>query len=180
VAKMMQANKWEAFLSDPELKSSKKYQDLQNGTYLFGKISHDTLACLNNYLAVLSLMSSQEVKVEKNTLARFTAKKEVVETAVIEIYSFLEQNERFPETGRDWPADIEKIGSKLSRVQNFVDEFWDMDESATCIERDLAKMAIANLRGLQAICKDIQAENYKQLLTIANNAKILHLRFQVL
>ena len=31
--------------------------------------------------------------------------------------------------------------------------------------KDLVKMTIANLRGLQAIYEDIRAENYRQLLT---------------
>jgi hypothetical protein len=50
----MQANNWEAFLSDPELTSSSEYHGRHSGKYLFGKIYHDALECLNNYLAVLS------------------------------------------------------------------------------------------------------------------------------
>ncbi|MFZ1399693.1 MAG: hypothetical protein WAS33_22505 [Candidatus Promineifilaceae bacterium] len=161
----MDLNKWEAFLSDQKLASSPKYQWRHDGEYLFGKISHDALACLNNYLAVLSLMNSQDVKIGDDTLARFEAKKGVVETAVTEICSLLEQTEGLPETSRYWPSDIKMLGSKLRKVQNFADELRDVDESAISIENELAKIAIANLRGLQAIYNDIEAENYKQMLT---------------
>ena len=160
----MDDKKWEAFLSDPELKSNQNYRNRHNGAYLFGKISHDALACLNNYLAVLSLMHSQDVAAGKEALDWFVAKKGGVETAVTEIYSLLKQTESLPETSRNWPSDIKVLGSKLSEVQNYAHEF---QEAAfiTWIEKDLTKIAITNLRGLQAIYKEIQQENYKNLLT---------------
>ncbi|MCA9899183.1 MAG: hypothetical protein H6654_14730 [Ardenticatenaceae bacterium] len=161
----MDVKKWEAFLSDPELKSNQNYRNQHNGAYLFGKISHDVLACLNNYLAVLSLMRSQDVEVRKETLDWFGAKKGVVETAVTKIYSLLEQTEGLPEASRNWPSDIKVLGSKLSSIQKFVDKFQEIDLSDTSVEKNLVTMATANLRGVQAIYRDVQAENYKQLLT---------------
>lgn len=161
----MDFNKWEAFLSDSELKRNQKYQGRHNGEYLFGKISHDALACLNNYLAVLSLMREQDVTVGREILAWFEAQEKAVKTAVTKIYSFLDQTKGLPETIRDWPADIKVLGSKLSEVQNFADEFQDIDELTTSMEAGLVKMAVANLYGVQTIFNDILAENYGQLLT---------------
>ena len=76
----------------------------------------------------------------------------------------LEQNEGLSESSREWPAAIKALGSKLRETQNFATQFQEIDQLTASAEKDLATMAIANLRGLQAIYEDIQAENYKQLL----------------
>ena len=85
----MKTNKWEAFLSDPELTGSQEYQHIHNGKYLFGKILHDTLECLNNYKAIYSLAVSQEVfrevEISINSLHWFTQKLQAIEFAVSEI-----------------------------------------------------------------------------------------------
>jgi hypothetical protein len=161
----MQTNRWEAFLSDQELIDSKEYHRLLNGEYLFGKTCHDALECLNNYLAILSLMVSNDSVISTISLHWFASKKGVIETAVAEIYSVGERSRELLDSSKEWPALIKLVGSKLGEVQTLADNFYGFDESDASTEIDLVTMAIANLRGVQAIYADIQAENYKQLLT---------------
>lgn len=155
----MQTNKWQAFLSDQEL--IEEYHQVLNGKYLFGKICHDALECLNNYLAILSLMVSNDVEISANLLQWFVSKKSAIETAVTEIYSLIEQHKELRGSSEEWPTMIKVLGSKLSEVQTFADDFQKVGGPA----KDLVKMAIANMRGLQVIYKDILKENYRQLLT---------------
>ena len=155
----MQTNKWQAFLLNQEL--IEEYHHLLNGKYLFGKICHDALECLNNYLAIISLMVSNDVEISTNLLQWFVSKKSTIETAVTEIYSLIEQHKELRDSSEEWPTMIKVLGSKLSEVQTFADDFQEVGRPA----KDLVKMAIANVRGLQAIYKDILKENYRQLLT---------------
>ena len=57
--------------------------------------------------------------------------------------------------------------SLLDEVQKLADNFQGVDKLVASLEKDLVTMAMVNLRGLQAIYADIQAESYKQLLTTA-------------
>ena len=159
----MQTNKWEAFLSDQELIDGKEYHRPLNGKYLFGKILHDVLECLNNYKAILSLIASSDVEISTNTLHWFTSKKGTIESAVTEITPLGRYHEEFPVMSNEWPNMIKLVGSKLSDIQTFADDFQEFDKLSQGVENDLVTMAIANLRGVQAIYTDIQAENYKQL-----------------
>ena len=160
----MDLTNWNAFLADPEFKNGKKDLEQHIGENLFSKIIHDALACLTNLLGILTLLHFPDVEVGDDALAWFETKKVVVETAVTEIYAVLEQNNALPVSNDKWPAAIKTVGSKLSSLQFFADEFQEIDESTAAIEKELAKMAIVNLHGLRAIYEDIQAENYKKLL----------------
>ena len=160
----MQTNTWQAFLSDPELTSSSEYRGRQNGEYLFGKICHDALECLNNYLAILSLMLSHDVELPANFLHWFASKKRVIETAVSEISSLAGASDRAISSD-EWPNLIKQVGSKLSDVQTLANDFGGVDNIFQDSEKELVTMGVANLKGVQALFADIQTESYKKLLT---------------
>jgi len=163
----LQSNKWEAFLSDPELTGSREYRSRHNGEYLFGKICHDTLECLNNYLAVLSLIDANGVKISRNELIRLSAKKGANEAAVSKINALAEQSRNWLDSNKDWPTIFQLIGSHLGEFHFLPEGLPAFDTLVTEVEKDMITTAMVNLRGLQAIYADIRAENYKQLLTNA-------------
>ncbi|MCC6603991.1 MAG: hypothetical protein IT327_12320 [Anaerolineae bacterium] len=163
----MQSNKWKAFLLDPELTGSREHRSRHNGEYLFGKICHDTLECLNNYLAVLSLIDAHDVKISCNVLTRLSAKKGAIETAASKIHALAEQSRNRLDSNQESPTIIQLMGSHLGEFQLLPKGFPTVDTLVTEVEKDLMTTAMANLRGLQAIYADIRAENYKQLLTTA-------------
>ncbi len=164
----MGMNNWEAFLSDPELTNSEWFRRQLNGQYLFGKILHDTLECLNNFKGIYSLAVSKEVSqninISTSSLRWFTQKMQAIELAVIEITQLWDFYEKLPITSDEWPHLIKSVGSKLSDVQKFAHNREALDQSVQGMERDFITMAMANLRGAKAIYEDIQVENYKQLL----------------
>jgi hypothetical protein len=158
----MQTNKWQAFLSDQEL--IEEYHHLLNGKYLFGKVCHDALECLNNYLSVLSLMNSDDVEISHHLLDWFSSKKGVVETAVAEITSLAGASNRAISSD-EWPNLIKQVSLKLSGVQTLANDFQRVDNALQDTEKELVAMAMANLKGVQALFADIQTESYEKLLT---------------
>ena len=161
----MQTNKWQAFLSDPELNDNQAFHRPPEGKYLFGKILHDVLECLNNFTAILSLLVSSNVDISKNILHWFTSKKSAIESIITEINPLWRHHEELHVSSNEWPELIQTIGSKLDDVPKIVDEFNALKISLNGLANDLVTMAIANLRGLSVINAEIEAEEYKRLWT---------------
>lgn len=164
----MDMNNWESFLSDPELKNSEWFKHHLNGQYLFGKILHDTLECLNNFKGIYSLAVSKEVSqkvdISTSSLRWFTQKMQAIEFSVTEITKMWDFYKKLPVLSDEWPKLIKVVGSKLGDIPTFANDDEVLKQSVQGIERDLLTMAMANLRGVKAIYEDIQLENYKQLL----------------
>jgi hypothetical protein len=152
--------KWIDFLTDPELNNSPQKPD---GRYLFGKILHDTLECLNAYKGYLELIHKEEFP--PGILNWFNSKSPKVESLLTQITALWRYPKELPETSEQWPKLIEEVGQILLSA----DLLFDFDRFALPIEEDkysIAEGAIKALKTLKILSQDIQTKEYKRLLTV--------------
>jgi hypothetical protein len=152
---------WHDFLNDPELNNS---QQIPNGRYLFGKILHDMLQCLNNYKGCVELM--QKGTFSSELFNEFISLSPPIETLLAQIMSLWQYHREISETSDQWPKLIEEVSQIVTETELF---FLDLDEYILPIEesdRLIAESVIKTLRTLQLLSADIQAKEYKRLWTI--------------
>lgn len=109
--------KWTSFLTDIELNNSERKL---NGRYLFGKILHDILECLNIFAKYVELM--QKEPFPNQTLDWFKAKNTVVESLLAKITP-LWVYEKLPETSSQWPKLIEEVGQIIGDAETLLLDF---------------------------------------------------------
>ena len=162
----MKTSKWEAFLSDQELINNSNYYNPPDGKYLFGKILHDVLECLNNFTGLLDLMFTGEEEIPTNILSWFRSKRTFVESIINNINSLWKYHHEQSNLDNEWPDLIKIIGMKLDGIPTLALEFEKLKKPSEISESDFVNMAIANINCLSAIHADIQAEEYKRLWII--------------
>jgi hypothetical protein len=82
---LISTNKWDLFILDKELNNSPQYHSSPDGRYLFGKILHDVLECLNSYTAVLYLIKQPGVDIPVETRNWLAAKSSSVEATIADV-----------------------------------------------------------------------------------------------
>ena len=152
---------WNDFLTDPELNDSLLKP---NGRYLFRKILHDTLECLNTYKGYLELMHKEEFPPQ--AINWFITKSPIVESLLAQIMPLWHYHQELPETSEQWPKLIEEVEQILT---NGAPLLFDLGGLTLAIEDDkhaIAEGAIKTLKALQLLYEDIQAQESKRLWTI--------------
>jgi hypothetical protein len=153
---------WVNFLKDSELNKS---QRPPNGRYLFGKILHDVLECLNSYHSYVELMQKQP-GFPPYVLEWFTVRSPIIESLLAQITPLSSYMQQLPETSDQWPILIEKVGQLINSADDSIFELDGFASPSVKFDQDIAKGAIRYLKTLKLLSEDIQAKEYKRLWSI--------------
>ncbi len=154
--------KWESFLNHPEVVNTTLYRFTSVGQYLFGKVLHDVLECLNMYEACGSLALTLS-NVPDDTLKWFSRWSPLVRTWISNLSPLWEQETKPSSVEPNWAHLIAMIGKipKEASVMAFESQTLTLpkDDKSTFI----VKAMIYNILRLNLICKDIQNQEYLRL-----------------
>lgn len=170
----MEFPKWQEFLSDDELNDNLYLTP--DGKYLFGKILHDILECLNMYIGCLEVSVHPQLKPEihQNTLNWLDSKMPTVELLLLEIVPFCQYEKELPVESDEWPRLLERVGVILNQgFPNLLDGYKQLDMPVDSRSSFIVKAAVNNLRKLQLIWIDIQNQEYKRLWSIQKYGTLL-------
>lgn len=163
----MDMQKWEAFLSDPELYNDEHHRP--DGQYLLGKILHDVLHCLNmsdGCFDLLDLLARENPEIIQLHSTWLMETRSFIQAFIPDITAFWQYVTDLPNESQEWPYLIEKVGQRLDSIPDFVKTFERESVKKDIQDNTAISMILSQLRGLDRIVIDIQAEEYGRLLTI--------------
>jgi len=164
---------WSEFLNDYELNSSSEYPSPPDGKYLFIKVIHDVLECLNGYKECVRIASTLKGDIPESTLNWLVKWETSVDVWAKEIASLSEYFEKLHNTSPEWPKLIAKVGQILTEVPTWKREtealIWPSSEKP----RLIIQTAIRAITKLGLIWNDIQSREYKRLWTILRYGNLI-------
>ena len=160
--------KWEQFLNDPELNVAGKYHSPPDGDYLFRKVVHDVLECLNAYKAYLEIApKTNDGDIPDATFERLNRWSSVVEEWTEKVRSLaMTHPGKYPTTDPEWANLIGEIASIVETTPIFKNEISSLTLPGHGKTREMIESAIKQTIKLELIRQDIQNQEYKRLWTI--------------
>jgi hypothetical protein len=159
----MTNTEWESFLNNAEVRNRKHHLPVSPDKYLFGKVLHDVLECLNMFLAAADLaemLSNTPVEV-KQWFYRWSPVIKILVSDLTTLWEYYELAS--PTTALNWQELIAVIGDKLQEVSNLE---YDTQALGLSPEEKLmyaVKIASNNTARLNCIYHDILNKQYLKL-----------------
>ena len=160
--------KWEQFLNDPELNIAGKYHSPPDGDYLFRKVVHDVLECLNAYKTSLEIApKTNDSDIPDATFERLNRWSSVVEGWAEKIRSLAKTHPgKYLTTDPEWANVIGEIATIVETTPIFKSEMQSLTLPSQGKTREVIELAIIQTIKLELIRQDIQNQEYKRLWTI--------------
>lgn len=156
---------WVEFMNDPEVDSDFHSMPLEK--YVFGKVMHDVLECLTAFKSYTDLLNKYlKNDIPVDTLAWFTARKDIVEAWVLKTHElsqgYLDQSKPLSE----WLQLIEAVADIVREAPILASEFAYLRLPLEDKPRQIVDSAGHTLTKLNLILRDIRAREYKRLYTL--------------
>lgn len=152
--------KWEQFLTHPEIRDVS--HSIPIGKYLFGKILHDLLECLNGYKGFTKIILDLN-EPNQNIQATLIAWNQLVDKSIAQLNQLWEfyQNESFQS---DWGQLIEGAGKTIPQdLFQIANQLEILSLESTHWPTLLLERAMNHILQLKFICQDIKNQEYVQL-----------------
>ena len=159
---------WEEFLKHPKvIFDTKHYLREPPGEYLYKKMLHDMLECLNGYKGFIEIVSSMQ-DIPDNTRQWLAKWNPLIETWVSDLtmLSKYYYQQKTPHGNMDWPSLIARLGNIPIEAPLQYTEAQTLILPSEELSRDLIKRAIASIARLNLICHHIQNQAYVDLWTM--------------
>jgi hypothetical protein len=152
---------WEEFLKHPEVVHVDKSRSTLPGKYLFGKVLHDILECLNMYLACSELALTQP-NIPSNVVEWLSKWNPTIRNWISDITDFWQEFETL-NSKADWPILIEEIGKVPNEATVIASEAQNLSLPSDPKHRFIINAAIQNIVRLNLIVSHIQQQEYLPL-----------------
>lgn len=167
--------KWEEFLNDPELNSSAEFHSPPDGDYLFGKVLHDVLECLNAYKGWFDeVVSRGKVELPSDTLNKLTKQLPLIEDWVSKLNLLWTHTGKYPSTSPEWPNLIAQIGQVVAEAPLLEKEIATLVIPSSELPKLIVQSITAIVARLNLILQDIQDQEYKRLWTTIRYGDLLN------
>ncbi len=158
----MDAQKWAAFLSDPELDNQKF--PAPDGQYLLGNILHDALQFLHHADAGFKLLISENPELAQSNSKWIASQQQVIQSFIPALVDFWKYVKDLPPESDKWPYLLEEVGQKLGGTSELLNTIRTEVMTLEVKHKEVVSIIVSNLERLDTIVFDIQGEEYKKLL----------------
>ncbi len=153
---------WEKFLNHPKVVNSKISTPADK--YLFGKVLHDLLACLNSFTRLCDMASFFSEEISEDTLDWVIKRKPLIEgwISILTLYwSYYEEPTQ--EERQDWFRLISELGEVPKEVISINWEVQKLNLPSEEKAKYIITSLVNNLQRLNSICNNIKGNEFLKL-----------------